>query len=317
MSSGRSRKIESSKKLRTKKNKKGTRTEEAQQSMNDPAEAEDEKEIPPPKKKGTRTKKGLPCSVYTFGFGKDHNTDALKDIAEAGGGGYYFIEEEDSIAESFSDCLGGLLSVVAQNIRLEITSCNGTKLPAKDGVFEIGDIQSEEQKDNLVEVAVPKSADNQHVIAHLNLSYYNVLTKTQQEITKEVVLARQKGLKKLKANREVLQQKMRVKVFKALADANKDADRGKMEVGRKKLASVLSELKECAVAKEEVVVGLIEDIDEAIESMANKRAYASGGKHKMNNMAMEHKCQRNMRSKKGKYQCSKKKAMITSYQKYK
>jgi uncharacterized protein YegL len=64
-------------------------------------------------------------NLFTFGFGKDHDANMLRPIAEAGHGLYYYIEKEDEIPNSFADCIGGLLSVVAQNIKL-IVKANGT-----------------------------------------------------------------------------------------------------------------------------------------------------------------------------------------------
>ena len=40
----------------------------------------------------------IPASVYTFGFGDDHDPDMLKAISDAGNGMYYFIENEDKVA---------------------------------------------------------------------------------------------------------------------------------------------------------------------------------------------------------------------------
>lgn len=52
--------------------------------------------------------------MFTFGFGSEHDADALHAIADAGNGLFYYIDNSDSIPESFCDCLGGLLSVAAQ-----------------------------------------------------------------------------------------------------------------------------------------------------------------------------------------------------------
>ena len=37
------------------------------------------------------------ASVYTFGFGDDHDPLLLKKISDAGNGMYYFIETEDKV----------------------------------------------------------------------------------------------------------------------------------------------------------------------------------------------------------------------------
>lgn len=73
------------------------------------------------------------------------------------------------IPDAFADCLGGLLSVVGQNINVAFEAANGAtikKLKTKFKVTEktagtsytvtVGDIQSEEEKDLLCEISIPK-----------------------------------------------------------------------------------------------------------------------------------------------------------------
>jgi hypothetical protein len=42
-------------------------------------------------------KKNIEASVYTFGFGNDHDPDLLKAISDAANGMYYFIENEEQV----------------------------------------------------------------------------------------------------------------------------------------------------------------------------------------------------------------------------
>jgi len=86
--------------------------------------------------KSRREKSANSASVFTFGFGKNHEENMLRAIAENAGGMYYFIENLDSIAESYGDCLGGLLSVVAQNIKLAIKPVGEVKISRVLGKFK-------------------------------------------------------------------------------------------------------------------------------------------------------------------------------------
>lgn len=52
--------------------------------------------------------------VDTFGFGSDHGSQAMHLIAETSGGTFSFIEDVSSIQDAFAQCVGGILSVVAQ-----------------------------------------------------------------------------------------------------------------------------------------------------------------------------------------------------------
>lgn len=59
-------------------------------------------------------------AISAFGVGSDFNEDLMTNLAEYGRGNYYFIDSPDDIPGIFQKELQGLLSVVAQNTRLQI-----------------------------------------------------------------------------------------------------------------------------------------------------------------------------------------------------
>jgi len=75
-------------------------------------------------------------TVFTFGFGSDHKADMLTEIADKGNGMYYYIEGSSDIGPSFADCLGGVLSVYAQEISLVIEPANNCKIIKVLGVVK-------------------------------------------------------------------------------------------------------------------------------------------------------------------------------------
>ncbi|EFJ25677.1 hypothetical protein SELMODRAFT_99409 [Selaginella moellendorffii] len=54
--------------------------------------------------------------VHTFGFGSDHDPEAMLSIAEATGGSFCYVQEEFAVQHAFAQFIGGLLSVVAQEV---------------------------------------------------------------------------------------------------------------------------------------------------------------------------------------------------------
>jgi Ca-activated chloride channel homolog len=74
-----------------------------------------------------RTLIDLACSARergiattTIGFGARYDEDLLRKMADAGGGGTYYIERPDQASGVFEEELDGLLSLVAQNIRVVV-----------------------------------------------------------------------------------------------------------------------------------------------------------------------------------------------------
>ena len=63
--------------------------------------------------------------VSTLGCGTDFNEKLLTDLATAGGGRYTYVKSSEQLPAAFREELRGLLEVVAQNVRLEVTVKRG------------------------------------------------------------------------------------------------------------------------------------------------------------------------------------------------
>jgi hypothetical protein len=57
-------------------------------------------------------------SISCVGYGTDHNIELLQNISREGGGSYYMVNNLEDVAVVFGDILGGLVSCVAQQVRI-------------------------------------------------------------------------------------------------------------------------------------------------------------------------------------------------------
>jgi Ca-activated chloride channel family protein len=64
--------------------------------------------------------------LSTLGCGTDYNEKLLTDMADAGGGRYTYVRLPEQIPDAFKEEMHGLLGVVAQNARLEISVEQGS-----------------------------------------------------------------------------------------------------------------------------------------------------------------------------------------------
>ncbi|XP_066378666.1 uncharacterized protein [Miscanthus floridulus] len=62
--------------------------------------------------------------TYTFGFGRDHDPRTLYYLATSGYGTYSFVTESRSIRDAMALCIGGLTSIVAQDVKVTIRSAH-------------------------------------------------------------------------------------------------------------------------------------------------------------------------------------------------
>ncbi|KAG2451414.1 hypothetical protein HYH02_004013 [Chlamydomonas schloesseri] len=69
-------------------------------------------------------------TVHTFGFGAGHSVQLLQAVADAQSGVYYYISCVDDIPNGFGDALGGLLAVVAKDVRVGVRAAPNISLTA-------------------------------------------------------------------------------------------------------------------------------------------------------------------------------------------
>mmetsp|Transcript_81114 Transcript_81114/g.161287 ORF Transcript_81114/g.161287 Transcript_81114/m.161287 type:complete len:524 (-) Transcript_81114:555-2126(-) len=115
---------------------------------------------------------GSPTQIFTFGFGSCHNEDLLLSLSRKTLGQYYFLKDAEAIPAAFADCLGGLVSIVAQNATLELKPTGGRDPSASLGPLLgdayastsnedssvtvcLGDLFSEDEKDVLLKLELP------------------------------------------------------------------------------------------------------------------------------------------------------------------
>ena len=108
--------------------------------------------------------------VTALGYGADHDARMLRGAASAGGGDFVYVERPAAVCETVGRCLGGLLSVAAQAVRLRLAplagaavaavAADGPKAAAADGAVDVdmGELCCGETRDVLVDLALPPAA---------------------------------------------------------------------------------------------------------------------------------------------------------------
>lgn len=279
-----------------------------------PTQAEPE----PPLNATTSDAKNSEMTVYTFGFGVDHDPEMLKQISDAGNGMYYFIENEDKIGESFAHCLGGLMSTVAQGIQLCIDLTDGVSLKEvhtlkpfekvndKSVKINIGDLQSEEKRDVVLELTLdpvpqPYSVTPQK-IWNARTDYFNVLTNTMEIAEGDLFALRPEDMEipaiEVNPNQVVRKQKARVRMAKAVKISTEQADLGDYEVARANLQSEIANLRiendqaRSLDPNDDFYNVMSEDVNQCYEAMADDSFYKAKGAKLQRNVMQQYNMQR-------------------------
>ena len=152
------------------------------------------------------------------------NASLLQSIAETGNRMHPFIQNKDMIVESFAECLGGLISIIDNNLELRVIPSNDaqinkclskgytTETSSNKGnitsdTIKIHDIQSEEEKDIPFELTLPKLDSNKPGLdwpyIQLTFKYNNIIKKTKNNKNCEIeVSSKVCQLKRTKTSEE-------------------------------------------------------------------------------------------------------------------
>ncbi|XP_050209947.1 E3 ubiquitin-protein ligase WAV3-like isoform X2 [Mercurialis annua] len=240
---------------------------------------------------------GLQIPVHAFGFGADHDASSMHSISEVSGGTFSFIETEAVIQDAFAQCIGGLLSVVAQELQvgvecvhpdvrlgpLKVGSYPSRVMDnARSGLIDVGDLYADEERDFLVSVNVPaESSGNQTSLLKVRCVYKDPLTK---EITtlesEEVVLKRPEITGEAAVSIEVDRQRNRLQAAESISQARTAAEQGDLTGAVSILENCRRVLSETISAKshDRLCVALDAELKEMQERMASRHVYEASGR---------------------------------------
>jgi len=253
----------------------------------------------------------LPCTINTFGFGADHDATLLKKIADHGQGMYYYIDSTKAIAEAFADCLGGLLSVVAQDIRVGfeapgqvvqikhvLTKFRSTELEAGRAYeLALGDIQSEERRDILVEVSIANTtnSDVDAVMSVLKatVTYTNVITGQQGARAEAAATVRRPALPTGETRDYAVDRQLnRLLAAEAMEQANEAARDGEMERAREIIKRARERIAESVSRDDEFCKSLVSDLERCEGGLQSQSSWAGAGSKMLTNQMQAHYVQR-------------------------
>ncbi|XVF27195.1 hypothetical protein REPUB_Repub14bG0086200 [Reevesia pubescens] len=130
----------------------------------------------------------LTIPVHTFGFGLEHDSNAMHAISDISGGTYSFIESTDISQDAFARCIGGLLSVIGSipSGRYKSEICN----QGKKAIIDVGSLYADEEKEFPVYLSIPALSHAECEKKLGNMSLLDVLCSSKDSTTMEGVQLR-------------------------------------------------------------------------------------------------------------------------------
>ncbi|KAJ7566596.1 hypothetical protein O6H91_02G110600 [Diphasiastrum complanatum] len=251
------------------------------------------------------TRQGHPrIPVHTFGLGTDHDATVMHSIAQISGGTYSFIQTEAAVQDAFAQCIGGLLSVVVQDIEVKISSGmdkiqlkklhagsydNSINDSCDTGLVKLGDLYADEERDILVDLRLPAvdkapmEKQSKMVILKVQCTYKNPVSRRSFFISMpEISVSRPIYVFKeqLTASVEVDSQRNRLLTAQSIADAGEMADRGDIAGAQRALQLAKTALRESVAwqAGDQLSKALDTELFEIQTRMSNRQLYERTGR---------------------------------------
>lgn len=239
---------------------------------------------------------GFQIPVHTFGFGADHDASSMHSISENSGGTFSFIETEAVIQDAFAQCIGGLLSVVVQELQvgiecvdenLRLVSLKAGSYPSRmtaggrQGFIDVGDLYADEERDFLVSVNVPAASGNETSLIKVKCVYKDPISQETATLEgEEVKVERPEIAGQVTMSLEVDRQRNRLQAAESMALARIAAEKGDLTGAASILENCRKMLSETVSAKSQdrLCVALDAELKEMQERMASRHVYEASGR---------------------------------------
>ncbi|KAL0303491.1 UNVERIFIED_CONTAM: E3 ubiquitin-protein ligase WAV3 [Sesamum radiatum] len=259
-----------------------------------------------PENRGTDNVRQLETfPVHSFGFGSDHDPIAMHSISDASGGTFSFIESYEMVQDAFAGCIGGLLSVVTQDVRLMVRSAShGVEIQSipsgryaseisnqgSQGVVKVGELYADEEKEFLINLSIPavpidecEENERKTTLLDITCSYKDVVSKEIAQVEGDLVeIRRPKSLSPsdMMVNLDVDRQKNRLRAAESIAEAQQMAETGNLIGARDLLARRRTDLlaTPSAQAGDGLCMWLEADMKETERRMGNEQLYQQAGR---------------------------------------
>ena len=164
---------------------------------------------------------------------------------------------------------------------------------------QLGDIQSDEERDILLLINLPYSTDSSTTtVLKSSIKYFCVVDSSYKCFKTEMSVNRSADAKFSSeiANLAIDRQRNRVLTAKATKEALKLADNGNLELARQRLKEEINRVKESLTKDDELCKLLIQDLEKSLEGLRDEHLYHSYGKKYQTNLLQMHSQQRSSRT---------------------
>jgi Ca-activated chloride channel homolog len=231
---------------------------------------------------------GLTC----FGYGRDYNKELMTAMTKAGGGNEYHITNPDEAPAAFGREIGGLLSCVAQAVKVTLKTKPDVKIKEvlndfdvkgndeeTEAVISVDDVYGAEKRRVLVRLELPAMDKSGHPfkLGDIRVDYEDLIAKEArfEEVAVKVEYVKEEDADK-DSDKEVLEQIAVQKAAKAQEQAFQFAQQGNFVAAK---GVVQDAAVFCAQVGTAFCASVVNDLNQQVAPWLEAQKYAKGGAH--------------------------------------
>lgn len=231
-------------------------------------------------------------NLICFGYGHDYNAELMTAMAKVAGGEAYHIKTPDECGPTLGRVLGGLLSCVAQGVKLTLKTKPDVKIleclndfdvkgntEQTEAVVTVDDVYAQEKRNVLFKLELPEmdKSGRPLKLGTASIEYQDLLAKEPRtaDVSLEVEYVKEADADK-EADKQVAEQIAILAASKAQEEAMKLAAMGQFAQAKGVLRSASLQLQDVGTA---FALHAAQDLNDNVCSLMTPDAYSHGGAH--------------------------------------
>lgn len=231
-------------------------------------------------------------NLICFGYGEDYNAELMTQMAKAGGGDAYHIKTPDEFGPTLGRVLGGLLTCVAQNVKLTLKLKPDVKIldvlndfdvdaneKKTQATITVDDVYSEEKRRVLCEIEIPEMENSSRPFKYgtATIEYQDLVKneKCSEEISLDVEYVKEADADK-EPHKLVAEQIAILKASKAQEEAMRLAQQGNYLQAQSVIRGAAMSLQDVGTV---MSCSLADDLENNVKGFLSAEKYGAGGAH--------------------------------------
>jgi Ca-activated chloride channel family protein len=241
-------------------------------------------------------------SLICFGYGPDYNADLMTAMAKVTGGEAYHIKTPDEFGPTLGRVLGGLLSCVAQKVKLTLKMKPDVKIlevlndfdvkgndDKTEAVITVDDVYSQEKRGVLVKLELPEmdKSDRPFKLGAASIEYQDLLANEScfEELALKIEYVKESEADK-EADKEVAEKIAVMAAAKAQEEAMVLAQQGHFAQAKSVIRGAAMNLASVGTA---FACSAAADLDKNVMGQLDPAQYKAGGAHYLHSNASSYR----------------------------